>query len=336
METIEEPTDYDEPSDSIPPPSITALRRGLLTGPEIRAWRNPDPWRIATDLSLIWLQALGGLALFLVYPGALTYITAFLLIGGAQHGMSLVMHEASHYSIVPRNRKLNDWIGAYLFSLPVGIPLPLYRHRHFVHHRMYSTESDPKTSYKRDVRGYRLMNEILRSISGLEYVTHALAVFARDREDAEQGESAPRAHEILMPLIVVQIIIFGLFCLVNPWLYLTLWLAPNVSAHNLFDKLRALMEHQPLPDITGVDPDGPYYRGTEGPFVRSVNASLLERLFISKINFGFHAEHHVWPSLSYQYLPLARERLVAANVFDDPRFAIEKTFLSSVAKMWRA
>ena len=43
--------------------------------------------------------------------------------------------------------------------------------------------------------------------------------------------------------------------------------------------------------------------------LRSVRATWLERLFLSKINFHFHGEHHLWPWISYQHLPAVNAKL---------------------------
>ena len=85
----------------------------------------------------------------------------------------------------------------------------------------------------------------------------------------------------------------------------------------------------------GADPASGYFGGTAGSFVRSVRASWWERLLVCKINFGFHAEHHLWPQVSYQYLPVLRQRLEQAGVFGDVRFDREETYGSTLYKLWR-
>jgi fatty acid desaturase len=318
-----------------PPPSLNRLKAGLLSTDELKRFRFPDEAKTTRDIALIWVQVACGVAIYLSSPGVLTYIVAALLIGGAQHGMTHVMHEAAHFTLYPSSKKRNDFVGSYFFSFPVGIPLLLFRYRHFVHHRTYSTMQDTKTVYRHDVRGLKLFVEIIRSLSGYEYAVHALEVFGRDKADADTNQTAaPSALSLIGPLFIVHGVLFLAFSLVSPWLYFTLWLIPNFTVHNLCDKFRAMMEHQPLEADWDVDPEGPYFRGTDGPFVRSVRASLLERLFLCKINFGFHAEHHLWPQVSYQHLPAVREKLVAADAFSDPRIGLEDTYLSAIAKMW--
>jgi fatty acid desaturase len=151
-----------------PPPSLNRLKAGILSAEELKRFRFPNEARTVLDISMVWVQVGCGLAIYLLSPGVLTYLIAAVVIGGAQHSMPLVMHEAAHYSLFPNRRKLNEFIGSYFYALPVGIPLPLFRYRHFVHHRTYSTVKDTKSVYRRDPRGNRFYIEMLRSISGFE------------------------------------------------------------------------------------------------------------------------------------------------------------------------
>jgi fatty acid desaturase len=121
----------------------------------------------------------------------------------------------------------------------------------------------------------------------------------------------------------------------SPWLYLTLWLLPLVTLSQLLQTLRAIVEHRPLEEHMGGHPGSGYYGGTAGPFVRSVGASRWERLLVSKLNFGYHAERHLWPQVSYQHLPVLRERLEQAGAFADARFDREDTYGSALHKLWR-
>jgi fatty acid desaturase len=121
----------------------------------------------------------------------------------------------------------------------------------------------------------------------------------------------------------------------GPWLYPLLWLVPLVTLSQLLQTLRAIIEHRPIEERMGAHPDSGYYGGTAGPFVRSVRASWWERLLVCKLNFGFHAEHHLWPQVSYQYLPALRVRLDAAGAFADARFDREDTYGSALVRLWR-
>ena len=310
--------------------------RALITAEEMRAFSRPSGWRLARDLSLVWAQILAAGALYVLHPAWWTYAAAFVLIAGGQHGLALATHEFAHYLVWPARRRVNDLIGEWLFGAPVGIPLAIFRHRHFEHHRTFSTEEDPKTVYRHSLRGTRLLREIGRSLVGWEFVDHARVARARHARGAGSGSASPSLVRALPSLLVAQGAVALVFTLVaSPWLYVTLWLLPLVTLTQLLQTLRAIVEHRPLEERMGMHPGSRYYGATAGPFVRSVRAGWWERLLVCKLNFGFHAEHHLWPQVSYQYLPVLRERLEQAGAFGDERFDREDTYGAALHKLWR-
>jgi len=310
--------------------------RALITAEEMRAFSRPSASRLMRDLALIWIQISAAVALYLLHPVWWTYVAAFVIIAGGQHGLALAAHEFAHYLVWPANRRLNDLLGGWLFGAPVGIPLAIFRHRHFEHHRTFSTDEDPKTVYRRSLRGVRLLREIVQGMLGWAFIDHARAARARHTRDAIAGSPGPSLAGALPSLLVAQGTVALVFTLVaSPWLYVTLWLLPLVTLSQLLQVLRAIVEHRPLEERMGVHPESGYYGGTAGSFVRSVRASVLERLLMGKLNFGFHAEHHLWPQVSYQYLPVLRQRLEQAGAFDDARFDREDTYGSTLYKLWR-
>lgn len=310
--------------------------RNLVSGDELQRLRQPDSLRVGFDLAMIWVQILVAVTVYLWHPTAFTFVVAFALVAGGQHGLMLATHEFSHYSLYPNDRRLNDFLGTWFFGAPAGIPLRIFRHRHFKHHRTYSTADDPKTVYRHDFRGMGLLREILRSLSGVEFVAHALEARSQEAREAAAGRPGPPPAGALPSLAIAQGVIFlGFAWAASPWLYFTLWLLPLLTLSDLFQKIRATMEHRPLHESQGVAPGSGYYGGTPGPFVRTVRASWLERLFVCKLNFGFHVEHHLWPQVSYQHLPSLRPRLELAGAFEDPRFAREDTYFGTLYKLWR-
>jgi fatty acid desaturase len=327
--------------ESLPAESGSRVRglvtlRGLVAPEELRAFSRPSGWRVARDLALIWLQIVGAAALFVFHPAWWTYVAAFVLIAGGQHGLAMATHEFAHYLVLPGNRRLNDLVGAWCFGSPVGIPLAIFRHRHFEHHRTYSTASDPKTVYRRSLRGVKLVVEIVRDASGFEFVHHGVVAHRRHRHAAAAGAPAPPLWRALPSLLIAQAVVAAVFAAAaSPWLYVTLWLVPLVTLTQLLQTLRAIIEHRPPEHIMGSHPGSGYYGDMPGPFVRTVRAAWWERLLVCKLNFGFHAEHHLWPQVSYQHLPALRQRLDRAGVFDDPRFGRDDTYFSTLATLCR-
>ena len=304
--------------------------REILTTEEVKAYRRPAAWRQAFDFGLVWAQIFVGLALFVWSPGILTYIAAVLLIGGGQHGLGLVAHEFIHYNVIPRNRRLNDFLGTYFFAAPGGLPYSLFRHRHFLHHRHYSTEQDTKVIYRRDIRGINLWIELFKKLVGFDYFSHIFLVLRRMKsESGLPAAGGPGLLEILPPMVITHVVIFAAFWLIHPLAYFFLYLVPLLTVNLLFTNFRAITEHQPPRSLGGTANSG-YFLGTAGPFVRTVGANLFDRVFLCKINFGYHVEHHLWPQINYQFLPAVHQRLLEHDVFSDPRFGLETSFTRSI------
>jgi fatty acid desaturase len=307
--------------------------RDILSIEEIKRFRQPVAWRQALDFGLVWVQILLGVGLFVWSPGIATYAAAVFLIAGGQHGLQLVGHEFAHYNVVPGNRRLNDFLGIWFFAAPSVLPLALFRHRHFAHHRHYSTSKDTKTVYRSDIRGLRLWVEVVKKLLMLEYVYHVFEVL-RDmrREKKAKDPFAPSLAQVLPPIVLTQAVLFAAFWAIHPLAYVFLWALPLVTVQTVFNNLRAITEHQP-PRALGGDPSSAYFLGTPGPFVRTAVSNLLERLFICKINFGYHVEHHLWPQINYQYLPAVHRRLRELGIFADPRFGLEASYVGNILKL---
>jgi fatty acid desaturase len=292
-----------------------AGERILFTREERSKLGTPRVTRVVVDLSLVWLQALTGCALFMLFPSLWTYPVAILLIGSAQHGLHLVAHECVHNLLVPGNRRLNDWIGSQLFAGPVMLPFLVFRRRHVNHHRFVSTQEDTKFVYRRDLRGWRFVLEFVRSLSMVEYLQQVVAALRVGR----RGGVGEGFHAILRrdarAILAAQAVIFLAFLLFDPlWhgiptYYVLLWLVPAVTTNYWVGKLRSVVEHHPFRVDTRPGSGSPYFMETPVPLLRSVRARWWERILLSKLNFHFHGEHHLWPWISYQHLPAVSERL---------------------------
>jgi fatty acid desaturase len=309
-----------------------------LTREEIRIFSRPDTVRLVFDLSLIWLQAILGIAIFTCLNNAVGFIIGIALVGSAQHGMGLAAHEGAHHLIVPRIKYLNDLVARWLFAAPVLLPFTLYRQRHFLHHTLVSTDEDTKELYRRDIRGARLLLELLTAMLGIDYVRQVVSAVRRDRTDSRRDGLPARTQswvrDDLPSLACMQLALCAILWPVDPLLYPLMWILPNVTVSPLCSKLRALVEHRPNKDAQGVKPGSGYYLDTEAPCLRSVRATRLERVFLSKINFHFHAEHHLWPFVSYQYLPILHERLLRSAEAKPIGVTVEPSYMAAIHKLW--
>lgn len=218
--------------------------------------------------------------------GGFWLIPAIVIIGALQHAMSILQHEAVHTLLFP-NKKINEFVGTYLISYPIGFSLD-YRKVHLNHHRYLGTESDPDETNYRDFPNTKsaLIKKIIFEFSGLSALKQFLG---------SNSNGASQGHFIGIAL--TQFIIFCIFFLVkSPFLYFVLWLIPLVTVTKGLAQIRNLAEH-----LVRKEP----ISGAER--IRTFKSSRVERFFLAPFNFNYHAEHHWYPMVPYYNLPSLRK-----------------------------
>lgn len=122
----------------------------------------------ALSLAKDWGLIIFSFAICFVWPNPLIFLVAIILLAGAQVGLSILMHDASHRALFA-NDKVNDFIGEYLCALPTFNSLAGYRSYHMAHHRLAGTIDDPDLHMTEQypVSKASLRRKLLRDISGL-------------------------------------------------------------------------------------------------------------------------------------------------------------------------
>ncbi len=157
------------------------------------------------------MQAILGCALFIVYPSIWTWLIGVIIVAGAQHGLSLIAHEGSHLLIRPQDKRKNDLIATYLFAAPTLLPFNVYRQRHVIHHRLVSQVGDTKNVYRRDWRGWRFFAEVIKSLSGLDYLLKARDALHAGKGDEYEQQFDSNLRRDQRSILIVQCIIFLVF-----------------------------------------------------------------------------------------------------------------------------
>jgi fatty acid desaturase len=71
------------------------------------------------------------------------FVLGAIVMGGVQHRLAAIAHEASHYTLL-RNRVVNDLVGDWLCLFPLMSSVQLYRLNHMGHHQFVNDETfDP-------------------------------------------------------------------------------------------------------------------------------------------------------------------------------------------------
>ena len=241
----------------------------------------------------VWLVVFGAMAMFIIWPNALTFILAFLLIGSRQHGMSILMHDAAH-GILFKTKFLNEFVGKYLLGAPYGGDLASCRKYHLKHHRFTQSELDPDLplSKKYPVSKASLRRKLIRDITGMTFLRIRLATLKmKDGEtiDIEGADAFQKTSP--WPYLATNAIIFaGLAALGYWWVYIALWLLPLWTWFFVVLRLRNITEHA----ITSYD-DNPLTHA------RTTYTNIFEKIFFGPYWVNYHVEHHV-----YMFVPCYR------------------------------
>lgn len=293
-----------------------------LTPDEIRELRKSRPWRtwlsVGTNLALI----AGAMALVAWQPNPLTVIAALLIIGTRQLGFAIIMHEASHRTLFA-NRKLNDWVGAWLGAYPVLLNLSLYRPYHLQHHAKNWTKDDPDLSLadKYPVGGASMARKLARDLLGITGVKRlGLTLGAIAMAIAGKGKLPRKAAlQTLLGAAVTNGILFTvLFALGHPLLYL-LWAGAWLTTHSMVVRVRSIAEHSMVPDTTD-----------ELKNTRTIRARWWERLLIAPNQVQFHLEHHLLMTVPHYNLPRMHRMLTERGALEEA--TVEKSYVSIVRR----
>jgi fatty acid desaturase len=268
------------------------------------AWRGP--LMVAHCWGVIALAVVAGVSWPVLIP------LCVMIIGTRQLGLAILMHEAAHGALSPKQR-LNDFIGHWLCAVPVGASLTAYRPYHLSHHKYAQNPEDPDLvlSAPFPVTRASLRRKIIRDLTGQTFFKQrVLFPLATWRSSSAKRGSAPRVEEMaegavvtgrsVAPFLLVNAGLLAVLSLLGVWwAFFALWLLPMATWFPLVTRLRNIAEHA---CVEGSATDA--YRAA-----RTTRASWWERAFIAPYHVNFHAEHHLFMHVPCWRLPALHRAL---------------------------
>lgn len=253
-----------------------------------------------------WLMVVGAACLSIRLDSAWATAAAIMFIGTRQHALLVLMHEFSHRQLSRRRPRLNDAVGDILTAIPFMITLHGFRRDHQAHHQHTSTEGDPNWVSMRRQRRYHFSKT--RPAFFLELIKHAVGLYTLRELKVYQLESrmsvaCPRSTVVRQGLVASALL---LVCAASGgWKVLaTYWLLPMFTVLIALLYLRDVAEHFGLPREAA-------------SASRTTLARPWERLFLAPHNVGFHAEHHLYPSVPWFRLRALHEALSEAPAYPE-------------------
>lgn len=263
------------------------LREELYRIPDARNWLH---------VAGAWLQSVGFIALAAWWGNPIGWVATFLLMGRAFARFSILAHEAAH-RLLFSNRKLNDWVGAWVLGYPAFVPLEAYRRGHMAHHKEEFGPNEPdrmlyagypvtKASWRRKLRRDSTGNSGWKNLKGLLLALRSAT-----------------ARPVALKILAWQVALFvGLGIAFGWWVYPVMWLLPWMTVWRVLNRLRAVAEHG------GMDAS-PDRRLT----THHVRQSLWARFWMVPYNTGWHLAHHIDIGVPFSKLPKLQKELERAG-----------------------
>jgi fatty acid desaturase len=255
-----------------------------------------------------------------------------LMIGPQQHALFILNHEAAHYRLLP-NRFWNDALGSFI-GMTGGVSMHTYRVTHRLHHNHLYQPQDPDTAihggYPRG-KAY-LLKKLAQDLIGWNAWKTYAYFFGSPAINAETGaainplnDTSPElraaarrdrwrvvAFQVAAPIALLFVAIndqqMPTFALLSSVFgaYLMFWLLPLLTVLQPILRLRAVLEHGGVTDLSSPLTAARSNR-TTGGFINWLARGLL---FPHHVNH--HLEHHLYPAVPHYHLP-ALHRLLQAK-----------------------
>ena len=278
--------------------------RDAISREELKALLVQSDARSWISIGLNWAIVFASMAMVAMWTNPLTIVLALFLIGARQLGFAVMMHEASHRTLL-RDRRANDWVGNWLCAYPVWSDIYPYRAYHGQHHARTGTQDDPDLGLVKPfpITPASLRRKFWRDLSGqtgLKFFKASVRrTFGRANED-------PVARQAAFGVVITNLVLFGVLAIAgHPWLYL-LWGVAWFTTNTFVTRIRAIAEHALTPD-------------REEPFgrTRTTIARWWERLLIAPNRVNFHLEHHLVMTVPHYRLPEMHRLLQERGMLDD-------------------
>ncbi len=126
----------------------TPLPRPRITADQLRYLNERAAWPWLKDALLDWAVMIAAIVIAGVWNNPAGYALAVLIVGNRQHGLALLGHDGTHYTL-SHNRKLNDFLTNLFAWWPLLLTNGGYRSLHNAHHKHLSTDDDPEIVHKK-------------------------------------------------------------------------------------------------------------------------------------------------------------------------------------------
>jgi fatty acid desaturase len=288
------PVDRETDCPKLTPDDVKAILRSALNGKP----NAPHPLAIILPALVVTLM---GYALVGVYlPLALIFVPLLAL---SLTILSVAVHEAAHGTLF-KTRRANLAVGLVLAAL-VWTPFFSYRRGHKAHHRWVGTftRKDPTAAPQAPVVPNRILSFALRLHIPVLFWAGVYAPYLLYDIRPTDGRRHDQLYGYAANVLVILTLHGTVAWVIGALPYLVAGAGGFIGWGIVYESLFTRHQHLGLLPL----PAGrEHYSPTDQvQFSRSVHVPLSGLLF----NFNLHKEHHLFPGLSFRYLPRVRDAL---------------------------
>lgn len=266
----------------------------MLAPSQLQNFSKIQSLRPLIDIGLCWGIIVGSLWI----AGKNPYLIPLLLpvIASRLHALTIIMHDGAH-RLISTNKIANDVISNIFCAFPLLLSTEIYRQSHFKHHKYTQTEKDPNylIMQKEESWHYPKTKEEVKNLFYKDLLLLTLKdhlVILKEWQILPNFRNTSRLEKYLFPLFITA--------LVSGVTFYHLWveffiLQLSALLINPITRMRAMSEH--------------IHSHSHGQSkidklqeTTTINASPLERFFISPFNTNRHLEHHLYPTVPYYRL----------------------------------
>ena len=282
---------------------MSVLAKDLLSPEQLAQVRKRSDLRGTWLVIHAWGVIFGAMAVFVAFPNPLTYVLAVMVIGARQLGLAILMHDGAH-GILTQNQKLNMFLSQWLCAYPMMAETGAYRRYHLKHHMHTQQPEDPDLvlSAPFPITKKSFRRKMIRDITGQTGYQQRKAQFlnAIGPSDWPLSKRIANFNKKLGPSVITNAVLFAiLWAAGHPWYFVTLWVLPLLTWHQLITRVRNIAEH------AMVDDDDPFR------YARTTRAGLFMRAVLAPYWVNYHVEHHLMMWIPCYNLPKARAFLIA-------------------------
>lgn len=316
-----------------------AMRPPKLDPDELRdvlRTRNDVPLRdFAVTVALVFVPPLA----IYIYPSVWVGVVCALLNIHTFNSCAQLVHNSDHAGLFS-NKRLDLLVGQ-ISGFFVGYLQQGHKEAHNEHHLYLNSERDPDRMWcEPEAKVSSIFRGWLRDLFLISAAARFLQYIPGTRGKARQPglRRQPRSLAKLaalgisfLPVAAVQLTVLLAYVAASGFAvvpgiayYGLIYILPLFVLYPLQIRLRSNVEHSYLPGYQCLRPE-------DVGVVRSVRPNWLEKLIVAPLNYEYHFEHHLYPTMPY-YNSQKLRRILDAKGFITP---IVPGYFRFIWRKWR-